>query len=312
MLIFALAAYGNTSASTPVDTTKARRVAYNFCLSQRRADKVASPWKLRDVTEKLGFSNIHIYTLPDDGGFVIVAGSGSMHPILGYSFESTLTMMGDNMRAWLRHWDELSSDSSTDIADAEWQALDDDEPRPMMSSGASGIPALMATRWNQSPLYNDSCPYDATAQTRVVTGCVATAMAQVMAYWRRPLTGLGQHSYTHELYGLQHANFGATAYDWANMPYTLHASSTPAEIRAEAQLVYHCGVAVEMGYGVGGSSALSRHTAAPRSPRPRTLCATISASSLRCIAYSKGDIYKLLAICFRTFSTLLSSSKSKC
>lgn len=256
------------------DEGRARRVAYGFCVSEGRGDKAVSCEKLELVSREFGFNNLYIYNLPDDAGFVIVAGDDAMHPIIGYGFESALTEMGDNMRWWLQIW-ELRTESGERIGQhtpafghpsprgeeesgeriaEEWEMLESGDGLEMTAPGG-GIPALMATRWNQSPLYNDSCPYDAGAGTRVVTGCVATAMGQVMAYWKRPVTGMGSHCYTHQLYGQQCANFGATHYDWDNMPYTLDGNSSAAEIRAEAQLVYHCGVAVEMGYGVGGSSS---------------------------------------------------------
>lgn len=238
---------------------RARIVAYNFCVSQGRGNIEGGAEGLISISAKSGFSDIHIFNLPDSTGFVIVAGNDCLHPIIGYSFESSLTTIGDNMRAWLEGCEQMARlarderRTQTDPVGDEWDALEDGWGGSELMGG--GIPALMETRWNQAPLYNDSCPYDAGAGTRVVTGCVATAMAQVMAYWKRPLTGQGSHSYTHGLYGTLSANFGNTTYDWTNMPYQLDNSSTAAEIRAEAQLVYHCGVAVEMGYGVGGSSA---------------------------------------------------------
>ncbi len=238
---------------------RARMVAYNFCVSQGIYNIEGGVDGLISISTKSGFSELHIFNLPNNNGFVIVAGNDCLHPIIGYSFESSLTTIGDNMRDWLNNCEQLARRAreerlaQTAMVGEEWDLLESGESDKAVSNGY--IPALIATRWNQAPLYNDSCPYDAAAATRVVTGCVATAMAQVMAYWQRPITGQGSHSYTHELYGTLSANFGNTTYDWAHMPYILDNSSTAAEIRAEAQLVYHCGVAVEMGYGVGGSSA---------------------------------------------------------
>lgn len=249
----------STARAAECDEARARQVAYNFCLSQGIDSIAGGANGLISITAKSGFSELHIFNLPTGNGFVIVAGDDRLHPIIGYSFESSLTTIGDNMRDWLNNCERLVQKARKErlsqtvpVAD-EWSELEADDT---YTSGASdGIPALMATRWNQSPLYNDSCPYDATAGTRVVTGCVATAMAQVMAYWEKPIIGQGSHSYTHELYGTLSANFGSTTYDWDHMPSMLDYSSSAAEIRAEAQLVFHCGVAVNMGYGVGGSSA---------------------------------------------------------
>ena len=69
-------------------------------------------------------------------------------------------------------------------------------------------------------------------------------MAQIMKYWNYPEQGTGFKSYDHETYGTLSANFGGTYYNWNAMPTYVN---NPNE--AVAELMYHCGVAVEMGYG---------------------------------------------------------------
>jgi len=101
---------------------------------------------------------------------------------------------------------------------------------------------LLTTTWNQWPYYNDFCP------PGTPTGCVATAMAQIMKYHNHPAQGTGSHSYSHATYGTLSADFGATTYQWNNMPSSLTAGSTPEQKNAVATLMYHCGVAVEMNY----------------------------------------------------------------
>ncbi|MCD4790068.1 MAG: C10 family peptidase, partial [Bacteroidales bacterium] len=108
-----------------------------------------------------------------------------------------------------------------------------------------------ATTWNQNWPYNELCPADGGGPGgHAYAGCVATAMAQVMKYWSNPIQGTGSHDYTHYIYGNLFADFGATTYDWANMPHSISSSNTPI-----ATLMYHCGVAVEMSYGASGSGA---------------------------------------------------------
>jgi hypothetical protein len=86
-------------------------------------------------------------------------------------------------------------------------------------------------------------------------GCVATAMAQIMYYWRYPQTGTGQHCYMPEnsSYGQQCANFGQTAYDWEGMINSVD-NRNPYP---NAELQYHCAVAVNMDFGVDGSGSQS-------------------------------------------------------
>ena len=136
---------------------------------------------------------------------------------------------------------------------AKWEFLSKtNNPKPFFR-GPQGVSPLIQTTWNQSPYYNDLCPYDNNYNEYTVTGCVATAMAQVLKFWNYPATGSGFHSYNDPNYGTQSADFGSTTYDWTNMPMELTSSNT-----AVATLMYHCGVSVDMTYGVaetGGSSA---------------------------------------------------------
>jgi photosystem II stability/assembly factor-like uncharacterized protein len=86
----------------------------------------------------------------------------------------------------------------------------------------------------------------------VYTGCVATAMAQIMKYHNFPPQGVGSHTYTHPVYGVQTANFGAATYNWSSMPNNV-SSANPGV----ATIMYHAGVSVNMQYAPSGSGAYS-------------------------------------------------------
>ncbi len=111
--------------------------------------------------------------------------------------------------------------------------------------------------WSQETGYNAQCPYDASSKwdSRVLVGCVATAMGQIMRYYKSPSKGSGSHSYTHPTYGTLSANFGSTTYNWSSMPYQLTQSSTGTQINAVSTILYQAGVSVDMDYGVGESGA---------------------------------------------------------
>jgi hypothetical protein len=72
-------------------------------------------------------------------------------------------------------------------------------------------------------------------------------MAQIMNYWEHPAIGVGSHGYTHQTYGYLFADFGGTIY---NFPMN---NNTPTD--ASRELLFHCGVSVNMNYGPGGSAA---------------------------------------------------------
>jgi len=102
------------------------------------------------------------------------------------------------------------------------------------------------------------CPENPNGRCgHVLTGCAATAMGMIMHYWGYPSQGSGTHTYTPSGYPVQSVNFGATTYDWANMPNQLTETSTQEEIDAVSTLLWHCGVAINTRYGPVTSSAFS-------------------------------------------------------
>jgi len=111
---------------------------------------------------------------------------------------------------------------------------------------------LCSTQWNQDGSYNDIV--EQYTETGVYTGCVATAMGQIMKKWNYPATGIGIHTYTEATYGQLSVNYGGTSYAWTSMPNSL-TGSTSAQKIAIGTLLYHCGVAVNMEYTTSGSGA---------------------------------------------------------
>ena len=113
------------------------------------------------------------------------------------------------------------------------------------------VEPLLTTTWDQGP------PYSLFVPDGCLTGCTATAMAQVMKYWNWPVQGTGEHSYEWNGYILS-ANFGETTYDWDNMIdcYYCGVQATQEQREAVATLMWHCGVSVEMNYSPDWSGAL--------------------------------------------------------
>ncbi len=122
----------------------------------------------------------------------------------------------------------------------------------------SNVSQILSTSWGQSGPYNYKCPDGGlsmilcTGNTHAVTGCVATAMAQVMKSHNYPTTGRDTHSYTHPTYGTLNADFGHTTYSWSNMlnsyPWWNILISDAQKIAVETLMV-HCGISVDMNYG---------------------------------------------------------------
>lgn len=116
-------------------------------------------------------------------------------------------------------------------------------------------PMLGGIRWNQGDPYNALCPVITSTGKRTMTGCVATAMAQVMMYYNYPASGQGATSYTSETHKFQlSSDFSKVAFDWANLTGTYSSTSTAIQKNAVATLMYNCGVAVNMNYDLSSGA----------------------------------------------------------
>ena len=211
--------------------------------------------KQRSVTEvETPFD--HLYVFNADNGFVIVSSDDRVLPVLGYSSERQFdTDMAESTYEWLRYYDDAVRDAvesdlaATDEIKTAWRSLREDGCLPVRNRSAVG--PLVVTTWNQRSPYNMYCPQQS------LTGCVATAMSQIMKYWEYPRMGAGQHSYYHSVYGQLSANFGATSYDWDNMLEVATDNSPNVVKQAVATLNYQCGVSVEMNYSPDFSASFS-------------------------------------------------------
>ena len=254
-LFFAACLLFATAVARPVTPDVALTVAQNFW--QSRTGRCGS---LVLCAPKGAPNSMYFFSPVNADGFVIVAADDVAVPILGYSFSQPLgDELSDGARYWLGCLDgQIAYACSHDLPSSYmtlWQPLLIDGSVPDPATSAIAVQPLLSTTWNQSPYYNVLCPSNASG--RAVTGCVATAMAQIMKYWNFPTIGQGSFSYNGTPYGNLSANFGATRYDWANMPASLSSSSTNTQLNAVGTLMYHCGVSVAMDYSPSGSGAVA-------------------------------------------------------
>ena len=250
----------------PVNLQKALQIAENFINTpQIGADGVRrAPAKSARLTKAAkqvtNNQQFYIFENTDGEGYIIVSADDVAQPILGFADKGNTENIPDNMLWWLSEYDReiqwaiAQGIEPDDETLAEWKEL---SRAPQAKQADVIVAPLIKTEWSQSPWYNNKCPYDSNKQTRCVTGCVATAMAQIMKYWEFPEHGFGSYSYTHSKYGELSADFEHTYYDWTNMPNDLGLLSSSTQINAIATLMYHCGVAVNMNYGPSESVANS-------------------------------------------------------
>ena len=246
-----------------VDRETAAVVANNFMLSKASALANHPSPGLRLIYQEMATGTLTPQSdaLPifyvfssDSSGYVIISGDDKMSPVLSYSTTGHFDMsdVPPALSQWLESYKQqilwlINNNVATDYSNAgQWEDLKNNTVRN--PAKARAVDPLITTKWSQSPYYNALCPGGC------VTGCVATAMAQVMKYWNYPATGTGSHSYYHPTYGTLSADFGSTTYKWDRMPMRVESPNSSV-----ALLMYHAGVGADMNYspGLSGASILN-------------------------------------------------------
>lgn len=259
MFMFALLA---SVKANPVSQTTAQTIAENFYLQQ--ASKTISGISLfYSETKNIDDPAYFVFNINSNDGFVIVSGDDAAYPIIGYSTEGKFVLpQGSESAAAIQKWlskrvDEINFIRSEKIIATEeianeWNLYATKQKGKTSSNNTTAsVSPLLKTTWDQSPYYNDQCPGGS------LTGCTATAMAQIMKFWSFPTMGTGSSSYCDctsqgftKNYGTLSANYGAATYSWSSMPNNVSTSNTYV-----AALMYHCGVSVEMDYSPDGSGS---------------------------------------------------------
>lgn len=242
--------FGLFAASVSLES--AQSVAVNFY--KHYSDKTTN-YAVADVLTYNAEQTKTFYVfIFEAGGFVMVSADDAVTPILGYSANETFDKnnIPVNAKSWYDSYSKqikyiIDEKLDNSVTLQEWNKIRNNE----FTKANQAVSPLCATLWDQSFPYNQLCPSGS------MTGCVATAMAQIMKFWNYPITGVGSHSYEEPTYGTLTANFGATTYDWTNMLNDYSGGSTAAQKTAVATLMFHCGVSVDMTYSPSGSGAYS-------------------------------------------------------
>lgn len=256
LLLFIFAMQALPQGARTINEKQARQIAQSFAAVNLDA---------RDETLTLAKAdNIYVYNIGDHG-FVMVSGSTVLSPILGYSTDKAFPSLDnapEHYISWISHYGEMidfAMENDIQPDSKTLQQWNDAENGLFPAKNNRTVDPLLETLWNQDYPYNYYAPSCNNYWTgnHCYAGCVACAMAQVMKYWNYPETGIGSHSYIHNVYGEQSANFGETTYQWAIMPNSLGQQANDAA-KAVALLMYHCGVSVNMNFGSDGSGAFSK------------------------------------------------------
>jgi len=248
------------NTSTSVSSKEAMTYGLNFMQSQyptRAAMNISSYELLK--SENTGKDCYHVFNF-EEGGFVIVCADKRSKPVFAFSNEGNFNYseIAPAAKEWIKQYTQ-----QLDFIEAKNLPLTQEEVAlwdPNLKRGTTrGVEPLINTFWNQNYPYNMLCPeHPAGDEGHTYTGCVATAMAQVMKYWNYPSSGSGIISY---FWGSQvEVDLSETTYDWENMPKYFSGSSPENEKLAVATLMYHCGISINMDYGYEGSGTQTEYT----------------------------------------------------
>lgn len=260
LLILALLLQTFTLAAENVSLETARKIAISFL--QKKGIVTTPKHSLKAIKRSQSPSSArgsgeayHIFDAGNDKGFVIVSGDDRTTPVLGYTRKGHYdeSKVSPEFRAWL---DEYAR---------QIQALRPTTKGATVSSGTRSttldevtkyaIAPLLESRWNQRAPYNNRCPQLPNGK-KTVTGCLATAVAQVMYYHQWPeKTKTEIPAYTTDTKKLNMPAIAAeSVIDWGNMRPVYPENATTEGGNAVADLMYYCGSALKMDYDLSSGA----------------------------------------------------------
>ena len=206
-------------------------------------------------------NGLYVFNMNDKGGFVIVSNDKRTTPILGYSESGTIDPdnMPDVMKAWFQGYANEIAWAQKNIKEV---SETNTKTRARTRSLANpDIPYFLTTKWDQLRPYYAFCNFD---DMQCVTGCAATAMAQVMYYTE---TKAGNNSttttaqipaYTTKTHQFKIGYVPAgSVINWSQMISDYSGSYTGEQATAVATLMLYCGCSIKMNYGLSSSASVS-------------------------------------------------------
>lgn len=192
-------------------------------------------------------TNYYVYSVYDrNDGYIVVSADDSFPTVLGYSWQGDFEngMSNPGFKYWMDEYDRM-------IEYAREHNINRDNGIVTSSNYSGSIPnvrPLITTTWGQEAPFNNYCP--SINGTKTPSGCVATAMAQVMYYHKWPKVGKGER---------EGITFEGTEYKWSDMLRSYQRDYTEINGDAVATLMRHCGAAVCMEYDIDGSGSTSTY-----------------------------------------------------
>lgn len=272
MLTLVLSVMSVVVSAQPRSEASVEAIAQKFLGQSQKASKTPQMAKVQDeqivqfarsrgANPQQNANGFYVYNDEANGGYVVVSGDERQVEVLGYSNDGTFDPedIPCGLHVMLEQYSqeyEWLQEHGNENPKASEEAEEDEETNRAFTRATQAIGPLLKTTWGQSPYYNNDCPTDPVTKKQCVTGCVATAMAQIMYYHGYPSKGQGQNSYTSSTREIkQSMDFSTVKFDWASMKTSYDKNSSKASVNAVAALMHACGVAVNMNYSSDGSGA---------------------------------------------------------
>lgn len=253
ILLSGLILFSNASEATEVDLDRAQQVALNFFIE--KGASVDQP-AFGDSFPVIFNGHLTAYVFNLDDGFVMVSANDAVFPVLAYSFESGYTNddFPPSFGFWIGKYAEQISLAmkfdykASDAMQKVWSRYSEEVFYP--DKIKAEVKSLLHTTWHQGCYYNSYFPEEPDGPCdHLYTGCVATAMSQVLKYYNFPKSGTGSYGYN-SAYGYVEADFENTVYNWAEMDYHL-----TTEDSTVAELLYHSAISIHSQFFPNGTGA---------------------------------------------------------
>lgn len=247
MLVVALFTLPLSAQQVSMETARMRASAF---LNKAAGSAVKkAPRKAPQLSLVSTRDELYIFNDDANGSHIIMSADERMPEVLGYSYEGTIDSdaIPCNMQAWL---DDCA-------AQVRWlREHPEAAAERRKSPQRADIAPMLTCQFDQGDPYNLKCP-EVDGQ-RCVTGCVATAMAQIMHYWQWPKkTTFTIPAYTIKSRGIEMPAIPPTTIDWENILNKYNSFATAEQKDAVATLMVLCGTATKMSYSPNGSSSAS-------------------------------------------------------
>lgn len=241
--------------ANPIGNADARQKAMAFLTNRVKSGVGDGPWRSNSIiklTSAASDDAYHAFNV-NGGGFIIMSTSDRTQEVFGYSDSGAFDLDNapDAFKSWISGLSVAVKAADNGAQNAKSSTC---RIQRVQSVTKNYIPTLVSARWNQGDPYNLQCPtYTENGEEKTcATGCVATAMAQIMYFWKWPVAETGViPTYTTNWNSTTRTYdaMPSTTFKWDDMTDTYSSSSSTASKNAVAELMRYVGQSIEMGYG---------------------------------------------------------------